>query len=147
MHRHIAEDLVDLSPMAVDKALVLAAFPIGLGEYIAFGNDHNDMQLFQNARFAGPAAVVGTAAGTLSSCCPDGCGLSSARLCFTPADSSLGSPRAAVSARSRSSCAGSIPGGGKRSLNIGSSGTCLSTRNGSTSHTMRMVSRTYGERW
>ncbi|MEU4162113.1 HAD hydrolase family protein [Actinoplanes sp. NPDC026670] len=52
MHRHQAEDLVDLSPAEVDKAMALAALSITDGRYVAFGNDHNDIRLFQNARFA-----------------------------------------------------------------------------------------------
>lgn len=52
MHRHQAEDLVDLSPSAVDKAMALAALSVAGGGYVAFGNDQNDVRLFQGARYA-----------------------------------------------------------------------------------------------
>jgi HAD superfamily hydrolase (TIGR01484 family) len=45
-------DLVDLWPATADKALALAALSISGGEYVAFGNDQNDIKLFQGARFS-----------------------------------------------------------------------------------------------
>jgi HAD superfamily hydrolase (TIGR01484 family) len=52
MHQHHAEDLIDLSPTGVDKAMALSALSVGGGRYVAFGNDHNDIRLFENARYA-----------------------------------------------------------------------------------------------
>ncbi|SED51584.1 hypothetical protein SAMN05428945_5133 [Streptomyces sp. 2224.1] len=54
---HQSEDLVDLSPKAVDKATALLALNIPAGEYVAFGNDQNDLRMFENAAYA---VCVGT---------------------------------------------------------------------------------------
>ena len=47
---HHAERLIDISPLAINKAAGLKA--LGIHEYIAFGNDQNDLELFNNAAYS-----------------------------------------------------------------------------------------------
>ncbi|MGX1759591.1 HAD-IIB family hydrolase [Streptomyces lydicus] len=54
---HQSEDLVDLSPKAVDKATALFALNVPAGEYVAFGNDQNDLRMFESAAYS---VCVGT---------------------------------------------------------------------------------------
>ncbi|WP_153462263.1 HAD-IIB family hydrolase [Sediminibacillus terrae] len=48
IHRHSEENVLDISPENVDKHTALKM--LGIDEYIAFGNDANDIQMFKNAR-------------------------------------------------------------------------------------------------
>lgn len=47
---HHAESLIDISPAAINKAAGLAR--LGIKEYIAFGNDQNDHELFTYASYS-----------------------------------------------------------------------------------------------
>ena len=47
---HHAERLIDISPLAINKAAGLKA--LGIHEYIAFGNDQNDLELFNDATYS-----------------------------------------------------------------------------------------------
>ncbi|WP_166868308.1 HAD-IIB family hydrolase [Salinibacterium sp. ZJ70] len=47
---HGDEGILDIAPAGVDKATVLAHLGVGPGEYLALGNDHNDVPLFRGAR-------------------------------------------------------------------------------------------------
>lgn len=49
IHTHRNEKVIDISPQNIDKWSALKAIGIGKSEYIAFGNDANDISLFQNA--------------------------------------------------------------------------------------------------
>jgi HAD superfamily hydrolase (TIGR01484 family) len=49
---HRSEDLVDLAPGLVDKAMGLATLGIPAGGYVAFGNDQNDLRMFEDAASA-----------------------------------------------------------------------------------------------
>ncbi|GAB3565222.1 HAD-IIB family hydrolase [Amycolatopsis endophytica] len=49
---HRSEDLVDLAPGLVDKAMGLSALGIPAGGYVAFGNDQNDLRMFEDAAYA-----------------------------------------------------------------------------------------------
>ncbi len=47
---HGDEGVLDISPAGVDKASALEHLGVGPGEYLALGNDHNDVPLFRGAR-------------------------------------------------------------------------------------------------
>ncbi|WP_053220327.1 HAD-IIB family hydrolase [Virgibacillus senegalensis] len=47
IHRHAKENVLDISPKSINKHTALRTLEIE--EYIAFGNDANDIQLFENA--------------------------------------------------------------------------------------------------
>ena len=47
---HHAEPQIDISPLAINKAAGLKA--LGIHEYIAFGNDQNDLELFNHAAYS-----------------------------------------------------------------------------------------------
>ena len=47
---HHAERLIDISPLAINKAAGLKV--LGIDEYIAFGNDQNDLELFNDAAYS-----------------------------------------------------------------------------------------------
>jgi Cof subfamily protein (haloacid dehalogenase superfamily) len=49
LHKHRNERVIDISPRNIDKWSALKAMGIGESEYIAFGNDANDISLFQHA--------------------------------------------------------------------------------------------------
>ncbi len=49
---HHAEEILDISPEGIDKAAGLKSLGILSNEYIAFGNDQNDLELFQNAKYS-----------------------------------------------------------------------------------------------
>ncbi|MBM7702962.1 HAD-IIB family hydrolase [Metabacillus iocasae] len=48
-HRHHAEDVLDISPSNIDKWTALKKLGIEEGDYVAFGNDANDITMFQHA--------------------------------------------------------------------------------------------------
>ncbi|QTM98719.1 HAD-IIB family hydrolase [Sediminibacillus dalangtanensis] len=50
LHRHSAENVLDISPENIDKRTALLT--IGIDDYIAFGNDANDIRMFQGAHHA-----------------------------------------------------------------------------------------------
>lgn len=52
MHRHRNEQVIDISPQHIHKWSALQRLGVGEGEYIAFGNDANDISMFQYARHA-----------------------------------------------------------------------------------------------
>jgi Cof subfamily protein (haloacid dehalogenase superfamily) len=52
VHRHHGEDIVDISPPGIDKWTAIQYTGIGEGEYIAFGNDANDIEMLRHARYA-----------------------------------------------------------------------------------------------
>lgn len=52
LYRHTAEALIDLSPQHVTKWSGLQALGIAPRDFIAFGNDANDVPMFQQAREA-----------------------------------------------------------------------------------------------
>jgi Cof subfamily protein (haloacid dehalogenase superfamily) len=52
VHRHHGEDIVDISPPGIDKWTAIQQAGIGEGEYIAFGNDANDIEMFRHAKYA-----------------------------------------------------------------------------------------------
>ncbi|WP_110112068.1 HAD-IIB family hydrolase [Bacillus sp. CGMCC 1.16541] len=49
MHRHHAENVLDMSPSNVDKWTALQKLGLIEGGYVAFGNDANDITMFQHA--------------------------------------------------------------------------------------------------
>ncbi|MGN7456825.1 HAD-IIB family hydrolase [Paenibacillus pasadenensis] len=49
MYTHGTEDIIDISPDGIDKWVGLQALGLKPGEYIAFGNDINDIPMFQYA--------------------------------------------------------------------------------------------------
>jgi Cof subfamily protein (haloacid dehalogenase superfamily) len=49
LHTHRNEKVIDISPKKIDKWSALRAIGIEEDEYIAFGNDANDVALFQHA--------------------------------------------------------------------------------------------------
>ncbi|WP_113926537.1 HAD-IIB family hydrolase [Bacillus sp. P14.5] len=49
LHTHRNEKVIDISPENIDKWSALKAIGIAESEYIAFGNDANDITLFQHA--------------------------------------------------------------------------------------------------
>lgn len=52
MHRHAHEGTLDLSPSNVHKGSALEKIGVAKGQFVAFGNDSNDIPLFRNARHA-----------------------------------------------------------------------------------------------
>ncbi|GGH87314.1 Cof subfamily protein (haloacid dehalogenase superfamily) [Pullulanibacillus pueri] len=52
VHRHQNEQVIDISPPDIDKWQALQTLGIKKGEYIAFGNDANDVTLLENAAHA-----------------------------------------------------------------------------------------------
>jgi len=50
VHSHGNEGVLDVSPNGIDKWSALQTLGIKEGEYIAFGNDANDITMFQNAK-------------------------------------------------------------------------------------------------
>ncbi|MFJ6413531.1 HAD family hydrolase [Terribacillus saccharophilus] len=52
VHRHHGEDIVDISPPGIDKWSAIQEFGIKENEYIAFGNDSNDIEMFRHAKYA-----------------------------------------------------------------------------------------------
>ncbi|MBP2078262.1 HAD-IIB family hydrolase [Oceanobacillus polygoni] len=56
VHTHGDEEIIDISPQGVDKWSGLQRLGIKEGEYIAFGNDANDITMFQHAR---PSIMIG----------------------------------------------------------------------------------------
>lgn len=52
VHVHGNEGVLDVSPKGVDKWSGLQQLDVRKGEYIAFGNDANDISMFQNAMHA-----------------------------------------------------------------------------------------------
>lgn len=52
VHSHGNEGVLDISPSGIDKWSGLRQLGIGEGEYIAFGNDANDIAMFQHARYS-----------------------------------------------------------------------------------------------
>lgn len=49
LHRHNKEGVLDISPQHINKWNALIALGIQKNEYIAFGNDANDISMFENA--------------------------------------------------------------------------------------------------
>ncbi|SDJ86313.1 HAD-IIB family hydrolase [Sediminibacillus albus] len=52
VHRHAQENVLDISPENIDKRSALKTLGIHQGDYIAFGNDDNDITMFQDAAHA-----------------------------------------------------------------------------------------------
>jgi Cof subfamily protein (haloacid dehalogenase superfamily) len=52
VHRHHGEDIVDISPPGIDKWTAIQQAGIRKGEYIAFGNDANDIEMLRHAKYA-----------------------------------------------------------------------------------------------
>ncbi|MGK9267519.1 Cof-type HAD-IIB family hydrolase [Bacillus inaquosorum] len=52
VHKHANEKLIDISPANIHKWSALQRIPLSPEEYVAFGNDTNDMTMFQNAAYA-----------------------------------------------------------------------------------------------
>ncbi|AIF67354.1 HAD family hydrolase [Terribacillus saccharophilus] len=52
VHRHRGEDIVDISPPGIDKWSAIQEIGIRENDYIAFGNDANDIEMFRNAKYA-----------------------------------------------------------------------------------------------
>ncbi|WP_421383032.1 HAD-IIB family hydrolase [Bacillus salacetis] len=52
LHTHRNEKVIDISPKGIDKWNALKAIGVQESEYIAFGNDANDISLFQHASHA-----------------------------------------------------------------------------------------------
>ncbi|TVX93438.1 HAD-IIB family hydrolase [Paenibacillus agilis] len=50
IHMHGSEDIIDISPVGVDKWAGLQALGLRSQEFIAFGNDANDMSMFKHAQ-------------------------------------------------------------------------------------------------
>lgn len=50
IHLHHQENIIDLSPTGISKWSALSRIGIQEGEYIAFGNDANDISMFQHAK-------------------------------------------------------------------------------------------------
>jgi len=49
VHRHKSENVLDMSPNNIHKWGALSKIGIGQGQYIAFGNDANDISMFMHA--------------------------------------------------------------------------------------------------
>ncbi|MFD0960743.1 HAD-IIB family hydrolase [Paenibacillus chungangensis] len=49
LHRHDKENVIDISPSGIHKWSALQRLNVRRGEYIAFGNDANDVTMFMNA--------------------------------------------------------------------------------------------------
>lgn len=52
VHRHQGEGIVDISPPGIDKWSAIQEAGIKEKEYIAFGNDANDVEMFRHAKYA-----------------------------------------------------------------------------------------------
>ncbi|MGM0852768.1 MAG: HAD-IIB family hydrolase [Bacillota bacterium] len=52
IYEHGNEALIDISPSGIHKLEGLRRLDVLPGEFIAFGNDHNDGELFKNAKFS-----------------------------------------------------------------------------------------------
>lgn len=52
IHRHHKEDLIDINPKGIHKWSALQQIGVKEGEYIAFGNDANDITMFEHAAHA-----------------------------------------------------------------------------------------------
>ncbi|MDT9025510.1 HAD-IIB family hydrolase [Rossellomorea yichunensis] len=52
VYEHGDEELMDISPIGIHKVEGLRQLGILPGEFIAFGNDQNDLELFQNAKYS-----------------------------------------------------------------------------------------------
>ncbi|BCB03617.1 HAD-IIB family hydrolase [Bacillus sp. KH172YL63] len=52
VHTHTDEEVVDLSPQNVHKWSALSSLGVKEGDFIAFGNDANDLSMFQHAKHA-----------------------------------------------------------------------------------------------
>ncbi|MGL4819143.1 MAG: HAD-IIB family hydrolase [Bacilli bacterium] len=52
IHRHAHENVIDISPTGIHKWSALAKLGVQSGGYIAFGNDANDVTMFQHAGHA-----------------------------------------------------------------------------------------------
>jgi HAD superfamily hydrolase (TIGR01484 family) len=52
VYEHGDEELMDISPVGIHKVEGLRQLGILPGEFIAFGNDQNDLELFQNAKYS-----------------------------------------------------------------------------------------------
>lgn len=52
VHKHTNENLIDISPANIHKWSALQRIQVNAEEYIAFGNDTNDITMFQNAAYA-----------------------------------------------------------------------------------------------
>src|SRR5690606_36243702 len=51
VHSHGSEGVLDISPKGIDKWSGLQQLDVKEGEYIAFGNDANDIAMFQHALY------------------------------------------------------------------------------------------------
>ncbi|MFP7493119.1 HAD family hydrolase [Terribacillus saccharophilus] len=51
VHRHQGEGIVDISPPGIDKWSAIQEVGIREKEYIAFGNDANDIEMFRHAKY------------------------------------------------------------------------------------------------
>ncbi|MGM0939403.1 MAG: HAD-IIB family hydrolase [Bacillota bacterium] len=52
IYEHGRENLLDISPLGIHKMNGLNQLGIQSGEFIAFGNDQNDLELFRNATYS-----------------------------------------------------------------------------------------------
>ena len=52
VHKHSNENVLDISPKNIDKWNALSKLGIKKGDYIAFGNDTNDISMFINASYS-----------------------------------------------------------------------------------------------
>src|SRR5699024_7971159 len=52
VNKHRNENVLDISPAGIHKWQALQTLGVEKGDYIAFGNDANDMTMFQNAAHA-----------------------------------------------------------------------------------------------
>lgn len=52
IHKHTDEGMLDVSPSGINKWKGLQQLGVEDGEYIAFGNDVNDIAMFQHARYS-----------------------------------------------------------------------------------------------
>lgn len=52
IHTYADENLIDISPSGINKWYALQKLGVIKREYIAFGNDTNDIVMFQNAKYA-----------------------------------------------------------------------------------------------
>lgn len=52
VHKHGNENVIDISPQGINKWSALNKLEIEKGNYIAFGNDANDISMFKNAAYS-----------------------------------------------------------------------------------------------
>jgi len=52
IHRHDAEDIIDISPTGINKWAGLQQLGIRSQEFVAFGNDANDISMFEQAKYS-----------------------------------------------------------------------------------------------